>query len=128
MKSLHGPTIGQRSAVRPGQLGRSTGLLVRNIAEAQRTSSSKASPSALPQVLSKVKSVLGKGSDADLSAKDAYSGVAYAVRDELIEKFNKTHAHWAVSLPPLSESNCRMRLAMICIDWAIEKNACFDRY
>ena len=92
MKSMHGPAVGQKSAVRPGR----SNLVVRNIAEAKRTVPPK-SASALPEVLAKVKSVLGKPAEADLTAKDAYSGVAYAVRDELIEKFNKTHAHWAVS-------------------------------
>ena len=96
MRSLHGPAIGQKSAVR-GNVGRSS-LIVRNVAEVQRTAPSASKGAALAGVMAKVKSVLGKPADADLSAKDAYSGVAYSVRDELIEKFNKTHAHWAVSL------------------------------
>ena len=99
MRSLRGPTVGPRPALRPGKIGRPT-LIVRNVAEIQRSVSPNGSGSALPSVLSKVKSIQGKTPDADLTAKDAYAGVAYDVRDALIEKFNKTHAHWAVSSRP----------------------------
>ena len=74
-------------------------LIVKSVAEAQRskTSAKGSSSSALPSVLSKVQSIQGKSPEANITAKDAYAGVAYDVRDALIEKFNKTHAHWAVS-------------------------------
>lgn len=92
MKSIHG-RVGPRPALRSSKIGRSK-LIIQNIAEAQRSSSNGSG--SLPSILSKVKSIQGKSPEADLSAKDAYAGVAYDVRDALIEKFNKTHAHWAV--------------------------------
>ena len=106
MRSLNGQSaVGPRPAL-GAKAGRSM-LIVKSVAEAQRskTSSKGSSSSALPSVLSKVQSIQGKSPEANITAKDAYAGVAYDVRDALIEKFNKTHAHWAVSRLNIIQSN-----------------------
>jgi hypothetical protein len=76
-------------------------LVVRSIAEAERVgkkgASVKDTGSALPELMDKVRSIVGKSTTADLTAKDVYNAVAYTTRDGLIERFNKTHEHWAVS-------------------------------
>jgi starch phosphorylase len=92
--------------VRQSNSGRSK-LTVRAVAEAEKTSPkqpskptskmSAASTSALPDVYAKMRSVLGKATDVPHPPKDTYRGVAYSVRDHLIDRFNKTHAHWEVS-------------------------------
>lgn len=58
------------------------------------TQSGSSTPSALPSIMSKVKTVLGK--DAPSTTKDMYIGMSHAVRESLIDQFNKTHAHWEV--------------------------------
>jgi starch phosphorylase len=74
-------------------------LVVRSIAEAERVgkkgASVKDTGSALPELMDKVRSIVGKSTTADLTAKDVYNAVAYTTRDGLIERFNKTHEHWA---------------------------------
>ena len=93
MRSLNvGPAVGRRPTL-GAKIGRST-LIVRNVATRPIASYSG---SALSSVLNKVQTIQGKSPEANMTAKDAYVGVAYDVRDALIEKFNKTHAHWAVS-------------------------------
>ena len=114
MRSLHrGPAVGNSVPTLGANIGRSK-LIVRNVAEAKRSVATSSYGSTLPSVLSKVQSIQGKSPEANITAKDAYAGVAYDVRDALIEKFNKTHAHWAVSILQRNSiqlrSNCFMRL------------------
>lgn len=84
--------------VRPARPSR-VNLRVRSVAEAGISGKAPAGASStgpLPDVLGKVKTVLGKSAVGDHAPKEAYTGVAYSVRDQLIDKFNKTHAHWEV--------------------------------
>ncbi len=99
MQRLHGPPQGLNRAPAPARIGRRATVLVRNIAEAERAvaTGNGSGASALPAIMGKVRSICGKSTTADLTAKDAYNAVAYTTRDELIDRFNKTHAYWAVS-------------------------------
>ena len=72
---------------------RSGRLEVRAVAEAQRTFSlSSAAPAPLEDISSKLRYLFGK--NGDYSARDAYNGTAWSVREKLIDSFNKTHEHW----------------------------------
>uniref|UniRef100_A0A7R9VNV1 Alpha-1,4 glucan phosphorylase n=1 Tax=Chlamydomonas euryale TaxID=1486919 RepID=A0A7R9VNV1_9CHLO len=98
MKACAPSTCGYRKAVvpaRPKAPARLPGLTVRSIAEASRTTKGapmNGSGSVLEDVKMKTLSVVGK--DAPSGTKDVYRSVAYSVRDQLIKRFNATHAHW----------------------------------
>eukprot|EP00955_Chlamydomonas_euryale_P027020 284920-Chlamydomonas_euryale.AAC.5 len=108
MKACAPSTCGYRKAVvpaRPKAPARLPGLTVRSIAEASRTTKGapmNGSGSVLEDVKMKTLSVVGK--DAPSGTKDVYRSVAYSVRDQLIKRFNATHAHWEARSPRIARS------------------------
>ena len=78
---------------RPVPVGRSA-LRVNAILEKGNASNvSVSSPSATSkEIMDKLLLVYGKTDIKD--AKDVYQGVAWTVRERLMDAFEKTHAHW----------------------------------
>lgn len=85
------PALPRSAAARPQQ------LRVSAIAEAEKTSTAKSSPASGASVASDVSNKLryqfGKA-EGNVSARDAYQGAAWSVRERLLDAFDKTHAHW----------------------------------
>ncbi len=69
-------------------------LLVSKVAEMERLGSSSAKGATQPEaeIMNIIKYQFGKR--AGIDDKDLYRGTAWAVRQQLLDSFDKTHEHW----------------------------------
>jgi starch phosphorylase len=94
-----GPNAGLRKLVpsgaapRPSLRSAKRASVVRRVAEMERTGSKNGASNADAEIISIIKYQFGKRSGID--AKDLYRGTAWAVRQQLMDAFERTHEFWA---------------------------------
>jgi hypothetical protein len=88
------PALSTSTTVRLPRRNRAS-LLVSKVAEMERVGSSSANGAspADAEIMNIIKYQFGKR--AGIDTKDLYRGTAWAVRQQLVDSFDKTHEFWA---------------------------------